>query len=106
MARKPTLAVQKKVMTRKRLIITAVFTGAIVLFVLFSSHGLLSRWRISSDHESLERQVISLKHTEDSLRALIKNLETDTLEIERLARERYGYIRPGERVFRIKRTTE
>lgn len=105
MARKPTLALQKKVMTRKRLIITAVFTGAIVLFVLFSSHGLLSRWRISSDHENLERQLVSLKRTEDSLRILIKDLETDTLEIERLARERYGYIRPGERIYLIRRDT-
>ncbi len=106
MVRKPTVALQKQVMTRKRLIITAVFTGAITLFVLFSSHGLLSRWRLNGDREDLQRQVDVLKHTEDSLRQHIKRLETDTLEIERLARERYGYVRPGEKVYMIRRTTE
>lgn len=106
MVRKPTLALQKKVMTRKRLIITAVFTGAIILFVLFSSHGLLSRWSLNDDRSDLQAQVDRLKHTEDSLRTLIKHLETDTLEIERLARERYGYVRPGEKVYMIRRITE
>lgn len=43
----------------------------------------------------------SLLGTEDSLRSVIKSLESDTTIIERLARERYGYVRPGEQVFII-----
>jgi cell division protein FtsB len=46
-----------------------------------------------------------MRRVEDSLRAAIRHLETDTTEIERLARERYGYVREGEEVFIIKRDT-
>jgi cell division protein FtsB len=35
---------------------------------------------------------------QDSLRTVIQALETDSLMIERLAREKYGMVRPGERV--------
>ena len=33
--------------------------------------------------------------------AEIRRLRDDTLYIERIARERYGFARPGERVYKI-----
>jgi cell division protein FtsB len=49
--------------------------------------------------------MTTLKATSDSLRRQVRILETDSTEIERLARERYGYIRPNEEVFIINRDT-
>lgn len=92
-------------MTRKRLIVIGLLTATIIVFVLFSSHGLLSRWRLSDQRADLVEEIDELRATEDSLRALIHDLREDTLKIERLARERYGYVRPGERVYLIKRDT-
>ncbi len=102
---KPSVATQKRLMTRKRLIVIGVLTATIVVFVFFSSHGLLSRWRLTSERSDLQTEIGQLRGREDSLRSVISALQTDTLQIERLARERYGYIRPGERVFIIKRDT-
>jgi len=102
---KPSVASQKRLMTRKRLIVIGVLTATIVVFVLFSSHGLLSRWRLTSERSDLQTEIEQLRAREDSLRSVISALQTDTLQIERLARERYGYIRPGERVYIIKRDT-
>lgn len=102
---RPSVASQKRLMTRKRLIVIGALTATIIAFVLFSSHGLLSRWRLSDERSSLSEEITDLRATEDSLRTLIRELRDDTLYIERLARERYGYLRPGERVYIIKRDT-
>jgi len=90
-------------MTRKRLIVIGLLSTMVIAFVLFSSHGLLSRWRLTGDRDQLVNEIGVMKVQEDSLRTLIHTLESDTLEIERLARERYGYHRPGEKVYLIKR---
>lgn len=102
---RPTLANQKKVMTRKRMLIIGMLCALIIAFGLFSTHGLLSRWGLSSEQTALGTEISDLRSREDSLRGLIKELQDDTIAIERLARERYGYIRPGERVYRIHRDT-
>ncbi|GMV53489.1 MAG: hypothetical protein AMXMBFR68_12810 [Ignavibacteria bacterium] len=88
-------------MTRRMLVVISISVAIILVFVFFSSHGLLTRWRLSSTREMLIEQRGSLLGTEDSLRSVIKSLESDTTIIERLARERYGYVRPGEQVFII-----
>lgn len=99
-------ASQKKLMTRKRVIVITILTAAILAFVMFSSHGILSRLKIASDAAQLRTTLSKMKDEEDSLRAEIVKLQNDTLEIERLARERYGYVRLGEKVFVIKRNQD
>ena len=79
-------------MTRKRLIVISVLTGVVVLFVLFSPYGVVE-------------QQQQIKTVGDSLRKVVHRLEHDTTEIERIARERYGYIREGEEVYLIDRDT-
>lgn len=105
MARKPGVAVQKQRMTRKRLIVIALLSGVVVVFVLLSPYGILTRLRLEGEHADLVQQVAEAKKQSDSTRTIVKRLQTDTLEIERLARERYGYIRAGEEVYIIKRDT-
>jgi len=100
---KQVVANQKRLMTRKRLLVIGTLSTILLAFVLFSSHGILSRFRISSDASSLRDAKTELRHEEDSLRNEIERLKNDTLEIERLARERYGYVKPGEKVYLIKR---
>ena len=57
---------------------------------------------------SLSRRVVqeqarldSLRVEVDSLEARADSLENDSATIERIARERYGMIRPGERLYRF-----
>lgn len=99
---KPSVAVQKRVMTRKRLIVIGTLAALVAAFVLFSSHGLLSRWSLVAQQSELNGEIAHLRQLEDSLRTVIHQLNTDTLLIERLARERYGYVRKGEQIYIIK----
>jgi len=101
-----TVAIQQQRLTRKRLIVIGTLTAIVAAFVLFSNYGVIARYRHESTVTTLRNQLRVLRATEDSLRSVIHILETDTVELERLARERFGYIRPGEEVFIIKRNTQ
>lgn len=97
------VATQKRSMTRKRLIIIGILTGTVILFVLFSPYGVVTRLALEGDIEALKGDIQALRMTSDSLRGIVRKLETDTTEIERLARERFGYVRQGEEVYVITR---
>jgi cell division protein FtsB len=105
MAKQP-VAAEKRVMTMRTLFVIVLAVGVILAFVLFSNYGVLARCRLASEYDRLHENVAHMKKSEDSLQLLIKQLETDTLVIERIARERYGYIRPGEQDFIIDRDHE
>ncbi len=95
----------KRGMTRKRLFTIAGLTLVVVVFVLFSNYGVITRLTLMSETDQLEQTMTTLKATSDSLRRQVRILESDSTEIERLARERYGYVRPNEEVFIINRDT-
>ena len=50
-------------------------------------------------HQSIDRDIERQHLVSDSLLRHIRILETDTLEIERLARQNFGMIKPGEEVY-------
>lgn len=90
-------------MTRQRIVIISAMTGLVMFFMLFSKYGLVTRLTMASDLDGLEATVVTLRATEDSLRSVVRVLEKDTLMLERIARERYGFVRPGEDVYIIRR---
>lgn len=100
-----TVSTQQRRMTRKRVIIISVLTGVVVLFVLFSPYGVITRWSLERDLARLDEQQATIAATGDSLRSVIQTLRNDTLQIERIAREQYGYVREGEEVYLINRDT-
>ncbi len=103
MAKQSVVQERKRVMTRKRLLIIGGMTLAVVAFVLFSPYGVATRMRLTSEAADLRDSRIAMQSIEDSLRKVVLQLQTDSTEIERLARERYGFVRPGEEVYIIKR---
>jgi len=100
-----TVSTQQRRMTRKRVVIIGILTGVVVLFVLFSPYGVVTRWSLERDLQRMHEQQATIAATGDSLRRVIHTLTTDTLEIERIAREQYGYVRDGEEVYLIDRNS-
>lgn len=91
---------------RRRTYYRLAVAGAIsfaVWFGLFSGYGALTRSRLESDCNDIHIQIEAQKSTADSLRRYTKALLYDTIEIERIARERYGMIKPGEKVYIIRK---
>jgi cell division protein FtsB len=82
-------------------------TGALLIWgFLFAEDGLLSlavrSWKI----RQLQQRVTQLQTRRDWLQEEIARRESDPATLERLAREEYGMIRPGERVVRIRAVDE
>ena len=85
----------------KRVILPALI-GLAVYFALFGGeYSVFEVRRARAERVGLEQRLMELERTNDSLRAWVEALESDSATIERLARERYGMIREGEVLYRI-----
>ncbi len=69
---------------------------------IFSDYGLMERFSLEIKLKETKKEVKENKKTSDSLKKIIFKLKTDSLEIERIAREQYGMIKDGEEIFYIK----
>ena len=85
---------------RLRRFLLPTLVGAAAYFAVFGGeYSLIDLWRLQRQHE---REQAELKRLQDSLavlRARVDSLESDPALLERLARERYGLIRDGERLY-------
>lgn len=81
-----------------------VFAGLIVLLAMIfvaGDVGLWNLWRAQNRLEKIRGDITRLETETQYLRIQNKALKTDPFAIEKVARERYGYLRSGEKVFRI-----
>lgn len=75
-------------------------------FVLFGGEYSLVEMRRIREERAIEQQRLEQAEAELArLRARVDSLENDSATIERIAREKWGMIRPGERVYRFDEDT-
>ena len=83
-------------------IVLAVVLGAALYYALFGGEYSIFELRSLSKRVAQEQvRLDSLRVEVDSLEARADSLANDSATIERIARERYGMIRPGERLYRF-----
>ena len=63
--------------------------------------GLWNLWNAQKTLDVIESDISGLQGDISYLKTGIDGLETDPFAIEKVAREKYGYMKPGERVYRI-----
>ncbi len=93
---------QRKRLTRRRLVLSIIVLVPVLGFVLFSRRGIIARAGLEIEKKEVLDEIRQAHAQQDSLRATIQQLQADTLLIERLAREKYGMIKPGETVYSVK----
>lgn len=71
-------------------------------FILFENHGIFKRISLEKRRLDLNEKLALESKVQDSLAYLIRLLETDTLEIEKLARQRYGMKKQNEFLYIFK----
>ena len=69
---------------------------ALVAYVAFGNRLFYKVWQEEKTLTELEAQVERLETETDSLRRVLKLLESDIDFIERVAREDLGLVKPGE----------
>ena len=87
-------------MTSRTLGITALVVAALAS-VGYGGQSLTRVWQIKGEVESLERQIAGLRAENAQLQAEVAQLRSDPDAIEKLARERLGLVKPGDRVLKL-----
>ena len=84
----------------QRFFLFLVLAGLIYAFVL-GDGGAIRIAMLRHERASLDRNIIELQHSAALLETEIARLDSDPFYIEKTARERYGYIQPGDRVYKL-----
>ena len=70
---------------------------------VFGSGGVVHLRRLQAQQAHVEGTAFDLAQRNARLRDHLQRLETDDDYLEKIARERLGWIRPGELVYRVAR---
>ncbi|MCE2503926.1 MAG: septum formation initiator family protein [Chlorobi bacterium] len=91
----------KPLTTRRKLLLTVIVVLPVLAVFTFGNRGLLKRFALESRYNKAHKDLYREREIGDSIRAEIERLKTDSLEVERVVRERFGMIRPGDEVYKI-----
>jgi cell division protein FtsB len=87
---------------KRRYIIPGAIAAAAIYFALFGGeYGFFALRRLEHQQVREEAAVQALRAEVDSLRARQDSLENNPATLERIARERYGLVGKGERLYRF-----
>ncbi|PKN79585.1 MAG: hypothetical protein CVU48_04920 [Candidatus Cloacimonetes bacterium HGW-Cloacimonetes-1] len=88
-----------------KLISRYIFAGIIALILLWvfilSDNSFWNTWRLNKEMINMRKKVTELNARNDSLRTENEKLQTSLDAAEKAARERFGLVKPGEKVFRF-----
>jgi cell division protein FtsB len=84
----------------RRFLLFALLAGVMYAFVL-GDGGVIRIAMLRHERSVLDRRINELDHNAGVLQTEIARLESDDFYIEKTGRERYGYIREGDRVYKI-----
>ncbi|MCC7261289.1 MAG: septum formation initiator family protein [Candidatus Latescibacteria bacterium] len=87
--------------SRWRLVLALLVLGVILYLFVGGDEGLIEIRRQAKVLAVLQARVDQLEAENDSLRQILTMLEHDKDYIEKVAREEYGMVKPGEKVYRL-----
>ena len=103
--RKPKLRrVQQQVAaTQKQFIRGIIFLLCITLLIIFifGDHGLLQLYKLKRNRAKVQAQIAQLRKERERVMVEKNRLENDIQYLEKLARERYRMVKPGEKVYKV-----
>src|SRR5262249_40182764 len=85
----------------RRVLRTVVLAVLAISLGAYGGQSLTRVWALKKEVESLEREVGALRADTARLTAGVGRLRTDPAEIEQIAREKLGLVKPGERVYKL-----
>lgn len=84
-----------------KLVLGAVALAALYFLALGGEYTFVDLWRLQRQHRQETQVLDSLRGEVRQLQTRTDSLENDSAAVERIARERYGLIRDGERLYRF-----
>jgi len=89
----------------QRFVMFLVLAGVIYAFVL-GDGGAIRIAMLRHERATLDRRIGELENSATRLENEVALLESDPFYIEKTGRERYGYIKPGDKVYKLVEPTK
>jgi len=90
-----------KLRANKRLSLILVLGFALLVYVLFNNQGILQRMRLEREKKEMIQKIQKAEEEQKQLQEQSKALDGDKKAVEKVAREKYGMVREGEKVYRV-----
>ncbi|RPH36559.1 septum formation initiator family protein [bacterium] len=94
-------AIAKKLLKNKKLMFALALALPLGAYLIFGNRGILQRVRLQQQKSELEVKIRQAEEETKSLQSQSKALDGDKKAIEKVARERYGMVREGEKVYKV-----
>jgi cell division protein FtsB len=75
----------------------------VIVFMTFSNKGLLQRIHLESQKREIQSRIYQAQEEQFQLQEQSRALDKDPRAIEKVAREKYGMIREGETVYKVRK---
>ena len=85
---------------RTNLLMVTIVVGCISL-LLFSDRGLINLWSLKKEKLEIQNEINDLRNQIAMLEKEEEKLKFDEKYIEKIAREKFKMVKPGERVFKV-----
>ena len=90
----------KSLLSLTNILMVIIFVGCFAL-ILFSDRGLINLWSLKKKKLEIQNEINSLRHQISMLEKEEEKLKFDEKYLEKIAREKFKMVKPGERVFKI-----
>ncbi|MBX3024279.1 septum formation initiator family protein [bacterium] len=78
-----------------------VLLGLCAVSAVFGSGGVVQLRRLYTEQSQVEAQAYELARHNQELRDHLARIDADDAYLEKVVRERLGWIKPGERLYRV-----
>ena len=93
----------RKLLGKRSVLITFGVAVPAMLFMVFSNKGVLRRVSLESEKQAMLEKIRQTQAEQQQLIQQSKALDSDPKALEKVAREKFGMIKEGETVYRVKR---
>tara|TARA_Y100001970_G_scaffold278518_1_gene384332 strand:+ start:27 stop:320 length:294 start_codon:yes stop_codon:yes gene_type:complete len=90
----------KSFLSITNILMVIIIVGCISLLV-FSDRGLINLWSLKKEKLEIQNQINDLRNQIAMLEKEEEKLKFDEKYIEKIAREKFKMVKPGERVFKV-----
>ena len=90
----------KSFLSLTNILMVALVIGCISLLV-FSDRGLINLWSLKKEKLEIQNEINDLRNQIALLEKEEEKLKFDEKYIEKIAREKFKMVKPGERVFKV-----
>lgn len=90
----------KSFLTLTNLLMVLIVAGCVSL-IFFSDRGLINLWSLKNEKLEIQNEINSLRSQIAMLEKEEERLKFDEKYIEKIAREKFKMVKPGERVFNV-----